>query len=877
MKGLKMLAAVAAAVSAVACVQEEISAPQTHTVVYSASLAGDVSRAEMGLNEDGRPQSLWTDGDKITIHNGARGFEFATSLDAPSEDADFTYVGNDFTARDGVMAIYPAGEYAVDLSGKTVTAAIPSLQHAVAGSYDPDAAIAVAYSENKSLTFRNVTAMLKFIVKDSGVKNVVLKGLDGEAIQNVIAAKMTEDGSAIESVSASGEESSVTLSAESFFTPGETYYLAVAPQVLEKGFAVYFQLSAGGTMYLAKAYEKACTFKRNVILNIGELACNLPELGDEKPMLNSFKFTVEDNPGKILSRKFSHNSSFTVTTSSVSEEVCTVDQASRKVSHYIPYLNNRKLVPTFEISKGAVLLDRDGKVIISGETEVDFLRNTQLTVVNGKDETAVYDVELTNTGIPVVVINQISGTTSTEDDSEYQKASAAWFKATGTKWQPKDADWSMEEGDNFMVYNADGTSALADKNGAVVDSPALSSTRLRGNVTQQMPKKSFAIKLDKKHGMLDMPAHKRWVLLANWKDRTLMRNEVAFGIADVFKQTFPDDGMAWNPSGQHVELVYNGVYVGNYYLCEQVKVDGNRLDINDPYDVEDGYSGNPEDYGYLLEADDGYDETWKFTTACYIPFLFKDDANDAMLEYAQNFVRGIEDKLYAGSYETALENMDLSSFVDYWLIQELMMNSETAHPKSCYNYINEGKMYAGPLWDFDWNTLPASASYSENGYSYSESMLEDAVPTSGWFGSKTYQCFHKSSGYPAEPLEESDANYLWYPMLVKSADFKSLAAERWNAVKGAISTYVDNEIPKVQTAIAKSESENSKMWPVDSGSSSWSSQRKTSYGIGGGFCGDEGKSFSEAVSTMQATLKTRISGMSFVSDKSWPDVTYGSK
>ena len=156
-------------------------------------------------------------------------------------------------------------------------------------------------------------------------------------------------------------------------------------------------------------------------------------------------------------------------------------------------------------------------------------------------------------------------------------------------------------------------------------------------------------------------------------------------------------------------------------------------------------------------------------------------------------------------------------------------------------------------------------------------MLEDAVPTSGWFGSKTYQCFHKSSGYPSEPLEESDANYLWYPMLVKSADFKSLAAERWNAVKGAISTYVDNEIPKVQAAIAKSESENSKMWPVDSGSSSWSSQRKTSYGIGGGFCGDEGKSFSEAVSTMQATLKTRISGMSFVSDKSWPDVTYGSK
>jgi hypothetical protein len=367
------------------------------------------------------------------------------------------------------------------------------------------------------------------------------------------------------------------------------------------------------------------------------------------------------------------------------------------------------------------------------------------------------------------------------------------------------------------------------------------------------------VKLDKKSGVLDMKPHKRWVLLANWKDRTLMRNAVAFGIAKTFKEVFPNDGIAWNPSGQYVELVYNGVHVGTYYLCEQIKIDGNRLDINDPYDAEDAYSGNPADYGYLLECDDAYDETWKFTTANYIPFLFKDDANDDMLNYATTFVRGIEDKLYAGNYTEAYKSMDLTSMVDFLLIQELMMNSEMKHPKSCYTYINNGKFYAGPIWDFDWNTLPTSTSNSEEGYSYTASMLSKASPT------------HKRSGYPTSP-SSSDKTYMWYPMLVKDATFKNLAAERWNAVKGALQTFVSVEIPKIQAKIAESEKVNSEMWPITV--ASWGTN---TFGMGGGKCGDESYDFSKAISTLQSTLNTRINGMSYVSNKNWPSKSYTTK
>lgn len=652
-------------------------------------------------------------------------------------------------------------------------------------------------------------------------------------------------------------------------------YLTAAPTSVP-GDILHFEILTNKHKATFSRTSKA-TFKVNGLINYTLTLANFTDMVVEDvpqyvepeetpavtPVLSSMKFTVEKNQGKILSRTFSVSTSASVTTNTVTEAACTIDEENKKITLNLPYLNNRKLVPTFEIPEGTQLVYEGGE-IISGETEVDFATYKQVAVVNSAGEAVIYNVELTNSGLPVVVVNQKTGLVTSES-GDYQKASKTWYDATGTGWQPKESDWVMTEGDdNFMIYNADGTSALTDKNGAIVNEPILASTRVRGNVTQQMPKKPFAVKLDKKHGVLDMPSHKRWVLLANWKDRTLMRNAVAFGIADVFKNTL-SDGMAWNPSGQFVELVYNGVHVGNYYLCEQVKIDGNRLDINDPYDVEDNSGLNVDEYGYLLECDDAYDETLTFTTANYIPFLFKDDGTNEMLTYAQTFVRSIEDNLYAGNYDAAYEKMDLTSLVDYWLIQELMMNSEMQHPKSVYMYINNGKFYAGPIWDFDWNTLPTSTSFAEEGYSYTTSMIAKA------------KCYHKSSGYPTEPLNESDKNYFWYPMLVKDAGFKSLAAERWNAVKGALQTYVSTQIPAMKDKIAASEAVNNKMWPVDEKGFFGIGSRYSTYGIGGGYCGDEGMSFADAINQMITTLNTRINGMNYVSNQSWPNITYGTK
>ena len=662
-------------------------------------------------------------------------------------------------------------------------------------------------------------------------------------------------------------------------TSGAAYngYMTALP-AMQKGDEITITVTTDKHIATIVRTSKAA-FKANGLVNYPLTLSNfsdmqVEEIPQQEPVvpvyaraLKSMKFTVADNPGKILARSFTVGQKAAVSTSTVSEAVCTIDTTEMKIKLHLPYLNNRRLVPTFELEDGVTMIYAGGEMV-SGETEVDFAKYNEVALHNASGGGVTYKVELTNTGLPVVVVNQKSGAMVSSESGDYQKASKAWYDATGTMWLPKDAEWEMTEGvDNFMVYNPDGTSAISNKDGNVVEEPLLASTRVRGNVTQQMPKKPFAVKLDKKSGIFmndddptnDLPAHKRWVLLANWKDRTMVRNEVAFGMADVFKQTFPNDGLAWNPSGQFVELVYNNVHVGTYYLCEQIKIDGNRLDINDPYDKDDAYSGNPEDYGYLLECDDAYDETYKFLTKMYIPFLFKDDANDEMLSYAQDLVRSIEENLYKNTtagFKAAFEKMELTSFADFLLIQELMMNSEMKAPKSCYMYINNGTLYAGPIWDFDWNTL-ANSGYIEEGYTYNSLMITKASVK------------RSSYGYPST-ANTSDANYLWYSLLDNNAEFRQLVAERWSKVKAALQAYAAS-IPAMEEKLRKSEAENWAIWQLDHDGMGNSRMRTGLYGLGGtyyykgrstcGYCGDENMTFKGSLENLSKNLSSRISGM----------------
>jgi hypothetical protein len=251
--------------------------------------------------------------------------------------------------------------------------------------------------------------------------------------------------------------------------------------------------------------------------------------------------------------------------------------------------------------------------------------------------------------------------------------------------------------------------------------------RGRGNSTWNYPKKPYAIKLESKDGILGMAPHKRWVLLANYMDRTLLRNHVAFEIAR-------NTGLEWTPRGVFVELVLNDVHQGNYYLCEQIRVDVNRVDIKEmkSSDVE----GERVTGGYLLELDTDFNEVNRFKSVRReLPVMIKEPDEETLsveqFDYIRNFVDSTEILLYdpnfAGTREYASRIAD-TAFIDWWIVMELTFNYEAQYPRSCYLYKDRsGPLMAGPVWDFDWGTFRNVTGFCAKDALWYAQLFEDPV------------------------------------------------------------------------------------------------------------------------------------------------------
>lgn len=291
---------------------------------------------------------------------------------------------------------------------------------------------------------------------------------------------------------------------------------------------------------------------------------------------------------------------------------------------------------------------------------------------------------------------------------------------------------------------------------------ASASVRGRGNSTWSYPKKPYAVKFDSKTEVLGMPKHKRWVLLANWMDRTLLRNDVAFEMGRRI--------MDWAPRGEFVELYMNGEHQGNYYLCEQIKVDANRVNV----DKEEGYILEFDTYG-------PYDEiNYFYTSLKGLPVTIKEPDEDLITSwdhpgflYIQDYVNGVESLLTSGaSWEQIQEQIDVVSFIDWWLIHELSTNWEPLHPKSSYMHKDkDGKLKAGPVWDFDWGTF---------------------MPGQYWLGNQ---------------------EAIWYVELFGYEEFKLALKTRWNEVKDPLAD-IGNYIDLQAERLRQSDQVNFAKWPI---------------------------------------------------------------
>ncbi len=214
--------------------------------------------------------------------------------------------------------------------------------------------------------------------------------------------------------------------------------------------------------------------------------------------------------------------------------------------------------------------------------------------------------------------------------------------------------------------------------------------RERGNYSRTFPKKPYRIKFDVKQRVLDAPAKaKKWTLINNYGDKTLMRNLLAFELSRRL-------GMPYTPYGHAVDVVLNGEYKGCYQLCDQIDVDKHRVNITEM--TPEDKSGQALTGGYFFEIDAYADqERWMFWSSRGNPVSIKSPDDDEITYEQFNYIRS-----HFNLMESNWKNyLDLNTFLRHFLVGELSGNTDTYWSVFMYKQRDDKTVYTGPVWDFD--------------------------------------------------------------------------------------------------------------------------------------------------------------------------------
>jgi len=281
-------------------------------------------------------------------------------------------------------------------------------------------------------------------------------------------------------------------------------------------------------------------------------------------------------------------------------------------------------------------------------------------------------------------------------------------------------------------------------------------------------KKPYNIKLKEKADLFGMGAAKKWALLANSYDPTLLKNAVAYDLAQ-------NSALPYTVEYKHVDLFINGEYRGNYLLCEKVEQGEQRVNINDldrnneesntevdlqtrtyVYAKADGQILNPPDKfekyisagirkwidypvspenisgGYLLEFTDGEDflaSNSGFITARDIILILKspENATKEEIEYISSLYQELEDALFSPDGKNAYgkhysEYIDMASIVDSYLIYDFTQDEDNGQSSwFLFKEKDSELFFGGPVWDFDYS-MNSVGQYPEGIIEYYEAI-----------------------------------------------------------------------------------------------------------------------------------------------------------
>ena len=257
---------------------------------------------------------------------------------------------------------------------------------------------------------------------------------------------------------------------------------------------------------------------------------------------------------------------------------------------------------------------------------------------------------------------------------------------------------TLEKADGYV----DATVSIKDTDGSLLEDSAVFKVRGNSTALAGIHKKAFTFKFAKKKDVLGMGKGKKWALLANTFDPTLMRNYIAFDLAQKL-------GIEYTSNQKVVELWVDNSFRGCYLLLEPVQAGSDRVDIDT--DSNEGKKDFMVEYEY---SRDESDVTYINSTGYRFAISEPDEPTDEQTAYIKSVMDGILTALRSKDRAAIESKLDMASFVKFYVLNEYIKTFDFGF-SSVFYYYKDGKLYAGPPWDYDISSGNTNTEFSANG------------------------------------------------------------------------------------------------------------------------------------------------------------------
>lgn len=465
--------------------------------------------------------------------------------------------------------------------------------------------------------------------------------------------------------------------------------------------------------------------------------------------ITSFCFLMENNP-------------------SLTEDVtCTINQDGTITGTFSDRLSSYKLKATFELDGEEAVVNN--VIQQSGISQNDFSKDVVYSITLNDGTLMQQTVNMICKPAPQVPVIRITTQNGAQilDKKNYIKGTVVIEDPAGMYWDTPRVELQMSK----------------DKHGI----------RGRGNTTWDMPKKPYKIKFDEKVSIFGLGADKEWVLLANYADKTLLRNVVAMKLSEIV-------GMPWTPAMLPVEVYLNEEYLGCYTFSEHKKVSEHRVNLD--IAGENDNSGDAVTGDYYMEIEQNQDETTCFfTEVCGIPMMFSDPEvpTDAQLQYVKGYFKEAETALRSSTFkdpETGWQKyIDIETFAKAYLVNELVKNIDGNMRKSSFiTKKRNDKFQMYHLWDYD--LALGNCDYLDDEFGATDGP-------EGWF----------IKDYTWARYSPVGKHHQWFTILTKDPAFCKRVKEIWNenhAQLSNIPTFIDEMAKYIDDA----QERNFKKWNI---------------------------------------------------------------